>query len=74
MRDYNEAVEEFGPEFAEAVLQEEYNQFVRGIERPAAFSFYPFDASDDFPGYIETIGIKKVRAFDEELYLVAKEL
>ena len=70
MREYNEVVQEFGPEFAEAVLQEEYNQFVRGIERPAALSFYPFDTSDDYPGYIESIGVRKVRKFDEKLYRV----
>ena len=36
MMEYKEAIEEFGKGVAAALLEEEYNQFVRGFERAPA--------------------------------------
>ncbi len=68
---YNEAVEEFGNEVAAVLLEEEYNQFVRGLNGPAA-DFYPFDAVDCYTDFIETIGHRKVVANHEKLYRMAE--
>lgn len=65
--DYKEIVEEYGQEFAAALLEEEYNQFIRGNGRAPA-DFYPFDCSDDYIDFIETIGYRRVKANHEKLY------
>ena len=67
MMEYKEAIEELGQGIAAALLEEEYNQFVRGLDRPAA-AFYPFDSSDCYTDFIETIGHGKVKANYEILY------
>lgn len=71
MMSYKEAIEEYGPEFAEAVLQEEYNEFISNIGQPAA-DFYLFDISDDYPGYVESIGARRVKKLDEIMYRMAE--
>lgn len=65
--EYKEVVEEFGQEFAATLLEEEYNQFIRGNEQAPA-SFYPFDCSEDYIDFIETIGHRRVEANHEKLY------
>lgn len=67
MMNYIEAIEEFGDGVAAALLEEEYNQFVRGLNGPAA-PFYPFDSSDCYTDFIETIGHGKVKANYEVMY------
>ena len=67
--DYKEVVKELGQEFAGAVLEEEYNQFIRGCERAAAV-FYPFDCTNEYIDYLELIGHRKVMANYEILHLV----
>ena len=67
MMEYKEAIEELGQGIAAALLEEEYNQFVRGLDRPAA-AFYPFDCTDCYTDFIETIGHGKVKANYEKLY------
>lgn len=64
---YKEAVNEFGQEFEAALLEEEYNQFVGGLNGPAA-DFYPFDAIDYYTDFIETIGHGRIKANHELLY------
>lgn len=65
--DYRDVVKEFGNELAAALLEEEYNQFVRGLDKPAA-PYYPFDSSDCYTDFIETIGHGKVKANYEIMY------
>lgn len=75
---YKEAVMEFGSEIAAALLEEEYNQFIRGIE-PTPAPSYSFDdvqnIKDNYIDYIENIGYRKVTIFnhDEELYRMEEE-
>ena len=64
--DYMDVVKEFGNELAAALLEEEYNQFVRGLDKPAPY--YPFDSSDCYTDFIETIGHGKVKANYEVMY------
>ena len=65
---YAEAVNELGSEIAAALLEEEYNQFIRGIE-PAASECISFEfIKDDYIDYIETIGHRKVVLNNEKLY------
>jgi len=40
---------------------------VRGLDKPVA-PYYPFDSSDCYTDFIETIGHGKVKANYEELY------
>ncbi len=74
---YSEAVEDIGNELAAALLEEEYNQFIRGIE-PAPATSYPFDAfsfdtiSNDYIDYIEAVGYRKVGLNHEKLYRMEK--
>ena len=65
--DYKDAVNEFGQELAAALLEEEYNQFVRGLDSPAA-DFYPFEATDCYTDFIETIGHGRIKANHALLY------
>lgn len=66
---YAEAVNELGSEIAAALLEEEYNQFIRGIEPAAASECIPFEfIKDDYIDYIETIGHRKVVLNNEKLY------
>ena len=65
--DYKEAVNEFGQELAAALLEEEYNQFIRGLDGPAA-DFYPFEATDCYTDFIETIGHGRIKANHALLY------
>lgn len=69
--DYKDAVNEFGQEFAAALLEEEYNQFVRGLNGPAA-DFYPFDAIDCYTDFVETIGHGRIKANHALLYRMAE--
>lgn len=71
MMNYNEAVKEFGQELAAALLEEEYNQFVGGLNGTAA-DFYPFDSADYYTDFIETIGHRKVVANHEKLHRMAE--
>lgn len=66
-KSYMDIINEVGEEFADAVLMEEYNQFTSYQERAAA-PFYPFSTEDEYPGYIEFLGCRKVRANNEKLY------
>ena len=68
---YRDAVEEMGTELAAALLEEEYNQFVRGLNGPAA-DFYPFEATDCYTDFIETIGHGRIKANHEKLYRMAE--
>ena len=65
--DYKDMIAELGQEIAAALLEEEYNQFVRGLDKPAA-PYYPFDSCDCYTDFIETIGHGKVKANYEILY------
>ena len=65
--DYKDAVNEFGQELAAALLEEEYNQFIRGLDGPAA-DFYPFEATDCYTDFIETIGHGRIKANHALLY------
>lgn len=65
--DYKDAVNEFGQELAAALLEEEYNQFVRGLDGPAA-DFYPFEATDCYTDFVETIGHGRIKANHALLY------
>lgn len=70
---YAEAVNELGSEFAAALLEEEYNQFIRGIEPAAASECISFDFIEkDYIDYIETIGHRKVVLNNEKLYRMAE--
>ena len=66
MMNYKDMVEEFGQELA-ALVEEEYNQYVRGLNGPAA-DFYPFDAIDCYTDFIETVRHRRVKANHEKLY------
>ena len=68
---YREAVEEMGTELAAALLKEEYNQFIGGLDAPAA-DFYPFEAIDCYTDFIETIGHGRIKANHEKLYRMAE--
>lgn len=70
---YAEVIEEVGQEFVDTVLETEYNQFVGAHKRAAAPSFYPFDCSDEYIDYIESIGHRKVKANYEKLHRMAEE-
>ena len=54
--EYKDAVEKYGIDFAEHILQEEYNQFYRGIKHKRYYmnddSYSIFDDLDDI-GYEE---------------------
>ena len=65
--DYKDAVNEFGQELAATLLEEEYNQFVRGLDGPAA-DFYPFEATDCYTDFVETIGHGRIKANHALLY------
>lgn len=67
MMNYNEAIQEFGDGVAAALLEEEYNQFVRGLNGTAA-DFYPFNSGDCYTDFIETIGHGRIKANHELLY------
>lgn len=69
--DYKDMVAEVGQEFAAALLEEEYNQFVRGLNGPAA-DFYPFDAVDCYTDFVETIGHGRIKANHALLYRMAE--
>jgi len=69
--DYRDVVKEFGNELAAALLEEEYNQFVRGLNGPAA-DFYPFDAIDCYTDFVETIGHGRIKANHALLYRMAE--
>lgn len=69
--DYKDMVAEVGQEFAAALLEEEYNQFVRGLNGPAA-DFYPFDAIDCYADFVETIGHGRIKANHALLYRMAE--
>ena len=64
-------VAELGQEYAAALLEEEYNQFIRGLDGPAA-DYYPFDAIDCYTDFIETVGHRRVKANHELLYRMAE--
>jgi hypothetical protein len=69
--DYKDMVAEVGQEFAAALLEEEYNQFIRGLNGPAA-DFYPFDAIDCYTDFVETIGHGRIKANHALLYRMAE--
>ena len=64
---YKDYIEKCEMEHADAVTENEYNQFIRGNGRTPA-DFYPFDCSDDYIDFIETIGHRRVKANHEKLY------
>ena len=68
---YRDAVEEMGTELAAALLEEEYNQFVGGLNGPAA-DFYPFEATDCYTDFVETIGHGRIKANHALLYRMAE--
>ena len=68
---YKDMVAELGQEYAAALLEEEYNQFIRGLDGPAA-DYYPFDAIDCYTDFIETVGHRRVKANHELLYRMAE--
>ena len=69
--DYKDMVAEVGQEFAAALLEEEYNQFIRGLNGPAA-DFYPFDAIDCYTDFVETVGHGRIKANHALLYRMAE--
>ena len=69
--DYKDMVAEVGQEFAAALLEEEYNQFIRGLNGSAA-DFYPFDAIDCYTDFVETIGHGRIKANHALLYRMAE--
>ena len=69
---YCDAVKEFGQEFAAALCEEEYNQFIRGFERAPATDYIPFD-DNAYIDFLETIGSRKVKSINEKLYRISEE-
>ena len=69
---YSEVIEEVGQEFAAALLEQEYNQFIRGLQRTPA-PFYPWKDDENYIDYIESMGYRRFKANNEKLYRMEEE-
>lgn len=69
MYTYNDAVSEYGKEFAVALSKEEFDQFMGGFDRAPASrrDFVPFD-TEDYIGTLEFLGHGRMRTINEKLY------
>lgn len=69
MYTYNDAVSEYGKEFAAALSKEEFDQFMGGFEQAPASrrDFIPFD-EEDYIGTLEFLGHGRMRTINEKLY------
>ena len=66
---YNDAVSEYGKEFAAVLSKEEFDQFMGGFEQAPASrrDFIPFD-EEDYIGTLEFLGHGRMRIINEKLH------